>query len=199
MKLNKILIPGLLLMLLTVTLAACGDNAATTGPAAAPTTAAMTTAVMTTAAMTSMPAMTTAVMTTPAATTAAMPSMAVMTTPAATTMAPVTGMAAMTTPAAMTTGAAGATQAMSGKTMEISISDFSFSPDTLTIPVGTKVIWTNKDSVGHTVTSDDTGGLLKSSLIEQNKTYEYTFDKAGTYAYHCEPHPFMKARIIVQP
>jgi amicyanin len=83
--------------------------------------------------------------------------------------------------------------------MEISITNFSFSPDTITIPVGTKVTWTNKDSVGHTVTSDDTGGVLKSPLIEQNKTFEYTFDKAGTYAYHCTPHPFMKAKIIVTP
>ncbi|OJV98368.1 MAG: hypothetical protein BGO39_16255 [Chloroflexi bacterium 54-19] len=114
-------------------------------------------------------------------------------------------MPAMTTSAAMTTSTAMTTAAMTSgsgssnsKTMEINIDNFSFMPDTLTIPVGTKVIWTNKDSVGHTVTSDDSGGPLKSPLIDQGKTFEFTFDKAGTYSYHCEPHPFMKGKIIVQ-
>ena len=197
MKFNKGLNILAILLLLTITLAACGDNTATTAPAAAPTTgAAMTTAAMTTAAMMTTPAaMTTAAMTTPAATTSAT-TMAPMTT-ASTTMAPMTSMPAMTT-AAMTTTSAGSGQAASGKMMEITISNFSFMPDTLTVPVGTKVVWTNKDSVGHTVTSDDTGGPLKSPLIDQGKTFEFTFDKAGTYSYHCTPHPFMKGTVIVR-
>jgi amicyanin len=102
----------------------------------------------------------------------------------------------MTTGPAMTTTVAGAA---SGKVMQVTIADFKFAPESLTIPVGTKVIWTNNDSVSHTVTGDDTGSPLKSDLIPQGKTFEYTFSKAGTYAYHCTPHPFMKATIIVTP
>lgn len=202
MKLNKAIGFLAILAVLILTLAACGDNSPTTGPVAAPTTAAMTSAAATTAAMTSTAAMTTAAMTTPAATTAAMTSMAAMTTAAPTTAA-MTSMTAMTsmaaTSAAATSSAATTQAAAGGKAMEITISDFNYMPDTLTVPVGTKVTWINKDSVAHTVTSDDSGGPLKSSLIDQNKTFEYTFDKAGTYAYHCEPHPFMKAKIVVQP
>ena len=81
-------------------------------------------------------------------------------------------------------------------TMNITIQGFAFSPATMTIPVGTKVIWTNKDSVAHTVTSDS-GGVLNSALIPQNTTFEFTFTTAGTFSYHCTPHPNMKANIIV--
>ncbi len=38
--------------------------------------------------------------------------------------------------------------------MNVSIVDFSFSPNAITIPVGGKVTWTNNGSVLHTVTSD---------------------------------------------
>lgn len=186
MKLSKkITFLGLVLLLVSLVLAACGDNTSTpnSAPAAAPTTAAPTTAAMTTGAV-----ITTSAAMTTAASTAAM-------TPGA-SMAAMTPSAAMTTGAAITTSAA---MASSGKEMQITISDFKFAPDTITIPVGTKVIWTNKDSVGHTVTGDDTSGPLKADLIPQGKTFEYTFDKAGTYAYHCTPHPFMKATIIVTP
>src|SRR5206468_4126059 len=109
--------------------------------------------------------MTTAAAMTTGASMAAMTTSAAMTTPAsmttgtATTMAamtPGTTMAAMTTGSAMTTPAAAAPT--SGKVMEINIADFKFAPDTLTIPAGTKVIWTNKDSTAHTVTSDNSGG-----------------------------------------
>jgi amicyanin len=173
-----------LVLLLSLLLAACGDNTATTVPvpAAAPTTAAM---VMSPG--TSMSAMTTAM------TTSAAMTMAAMTTPATTTTTAAATMAAMTTAAPATTTAAAA----SAKVIEINIADFKYAPETITIPVGTKVIWTNKDSSAHTVTSDESGGPLKSPLFDQGKTFEYTFDKAGTYAYHCEPHPFMKGKIVV--
>ncbi|MDB5080680.1 MAG: plastocyanin [Chloroflexi bacterium] len=173
-----------LVLLLSLLLAACGDNTATTvpAPAAAPTTAAM---VMSPG--TSMSAMTTAM------TTSAAMTMAAMTTPATTTTTAAATMAAMTTAAPATTTAAAA----SAKVIEINIADFKYAPETITIPVGTKVIWTNKDSSAHTVTSDESGGPLKSPLFDQGKTFEYTFDKAGTYAYHCEPHPFMKGKIVV--
>lgn len=81
-------------------------------------------------------------------------------------------------------------------TVNITIQNFAFSPATITIPVGTKVIWTNKDSMAHTVTSDS-GDMLKSALIPQNTTFEFTFTTAGTFSYHCTPHPNMKANIVV--
>lgn len=79
---------------------------------------------------------------------------------------------------------------------EIEIKDFAFSPETLTVKVGDKVTWTNRDSVGHTATADD--GSFDTSILSTGQSGSVTFDKAGTYAYHCTPHPKMKATIIVQ-
>lgn len=79
--------------------------------------------------------------------------------------------------------------------VEVAIQNFSFSPAELTVPKGATVIWTNKDSAGHTVTGD--AGGLASALLNQGAQYRFTFDTSGTFSYHCAPHPFMKATIRV--
>ncbi len=83
------------------------------------------------------------------------------------------------------------------KTYNINIQNFKFSPATLIIKKGEAIVWTNMDSVRHTVTSDS-GNELDSSLLSTQQTYSHTFTKTGTYAYHCTPHPNMKATIIVE-
>lgn len=114
-----------------------------------------------------------------------------------------------TTAATPTTGTtstptATATQAGNAQTVMI-ITDtsgsFAFSPTPLTIKVGTTVTWKNTTSVGHTVTSDDGKSFdsgTTNPIAPQSGTFSFTFTKAGTFAYHCEIHPFMKATIIVQ-
>ncbi len=79
----------------------------------------------------------------------------------------------------------------------VSISNFSFSPATMTIPAGTTVTWTNKDSVSHNVVSDD-GALFDSGILRQNASFSYTFTKSGAVPFHCSPHPGMKGTIFVQ-
>jgi plastocyanin len=81
-------------------------------------------------------------------------------------------------------------------TMQVTIQNFAFSPQTITVTPGTTVIWTNKDSVNHTVTSD-TGAWPDSGSLATNQTFSHTFAKAGTYPYHCAIHPSMTARVIV--
>src|SRR5579884_1254050 len=78
---------------------------------------------------------------------------------------------------------------------------FAFSPATLTVKVGTTVIWTNTTSAPHTVTSDDGKTFDSGSsnpVSPQGGTFKFTFTKPGTYTYHCQFHPYMKATIIVQ-
>ena len=75
------------------------------------------------------------------------------------------------------------------------IQNFSFQPPKLTVKKGTTVTWTNKDSVGHTVTGDNGGPA--SALISQGQSYSFTFDTVGTFAYHCQPHPMMKGTVEV--
>ncbi len=79
----------------------------------------------------------------------------------------------------------------------IKIEGFAFNLNSMTIGVGTTVKWMNKDSVAHTVTSDS--GKFESGLLNNGQTWEYTFKEAGTYEYHCTPHPSMKGTIIVKP
>ena len=73
---------------------------------------------------------------------------------------------------------------------------YGFNPSTLTIRVGTTVIWKNVSSAPHTVTSDD-GQTFDSSNIAVGGTFRFTFKTAGTFSYHCNIHPYMRATIVV--
>ena len=81
-------------------------------------------------------------------------------------------------------------------TQTVTISDFAFSPATVTIAAGDTVTWTNTDPVVHTATS--TSGAFDSGDIAQGDTFSFTFTTPGTYDYFCTPHPTMTGRIVVQ-
>ena len=74
---------------------------------------------------------------------------------------------------------------------------YSFQPATLSIKMGTQVEWLNTSDAPHTVTSDAAGDFNSASNITQNQTFKFTFTKAGTFPYHCNIHPYMKATITV--
>jgi plastocyanin len=78
----------------------------------------------------------------------------------------------------------------------VSIENFNIVPATLTVAVGTTVVWTNHDDVEHTVTASDSG--FSSPAIQTDGQYSYTFTTPGTYSYFCAIHPFMTAKVIVQ-
>jgi plastocyanin len=79
---------------------------------------------------------------------------------------------------------------------EVKIDNFSFGPETLTVPVGTTVTWTNRDDIPHTVVSTD--GVFKSKVRDTDEKFSYRFAKAGTYPYYCSVHPKMTGKIVVQ-
>lgn len=93
----------------------------------------------------------------------------------------------------MTTAPTGAT-ASSGTT--VSIAGFAFSPNELHAKVGDTITWTNNDSMSHTVTSDT--DAFDSGTLAPGKTFTHTFTTAGTFAYHCNIHPSMSAKVIVE-
>jgi len=75
-----------------------------------------------------------------------------------------------------------------------------FSPATFTVRVGDSVTWFNGDVMEHTVTSDaGTPVAFDSPLLNSGDTFTFTFTQAGTYAYHCAPHPTMTGTIIANP
>ena len=79
---------------------------------------------------------------------------------------------------------------------EVKIDNFSFGPQTLTVPVGSTVTWTNRDDIPHTSVSTD--GLFKSKVMDTDEKFSYTFAKAGTYAYYCSIHPKMTGQVVVK-
>ncbi|HTW97027.1 MAG TPA: cupredoxin family copper-binding protein [Candidatus Methylomirabilis sp.] len=76
----------------------------------------------------------------------------------------------------------------------VSIQNFSFNPSSLTVSVGTTVVWTNNDPVPHQIGSDS----FNSSPLSQGGTFSHKFTTAGTYDYHCTIHPSMTGTITVQ-
>ena len=105
------------------------------------------------------------------------------------------GTTTTTSSAASSTTAADAVPA-GGTT--VSIKDFAFAPASLTVKVGDTVTWTNDDDSAHTATSDDkVTPEFDAGDIATSKTGTVTFDKAGTYAYHCEFHGNMHGTIVV--
>jgi len=73
---------------------------------------------------------------------------------------------------------------------------WTYGPAVLKVSKGTVVTIVNRGKEFHTVTSDDPGRLFDIS-IDANKTVLFTFDKVGTFAYHCGVHPQMTGVIQV--
>jgi plastocyanin len=80
----------------------------------------------------------------------------------------------------------------------VAISNFAFSPAEISVPVGTKVTWTNNDSAAHTVTADDLKAF-DSGQLGQGATFSFTFTTVGVFPYHCANHAMMKAKVTVTP
>lgn len=81
-------------------------------------------------------------------------------------------------------------------TVTVKMINFTYSPDPLTVPVGTSVRWVNYDDDQHNVVSDDKS--FKSKLLDKNQEYSYTFTKKGTYRYICSIHPKMVGKVTVE-
>jgi plastocyanin len=79
----------------------------------------------------------------------------------------------------------------------VMVMNYSFMPASITVSAGTKVTWTNDDTVAHTVTSSG-GGPLNSPSIAPNSSWSYTFATPGTYRYFCAIHPNMTGTVTVQ-
>lgn len=93
-----------------------------------------------------------------------------------------------------------ATPASSDVPNVITVKNFAFSPDTLTVRTGTTVTWVNQDEAVHQIDTD--GGVpvtFTSPSLDKGASYEFTFTQPGTYAYHCTIHPAMKGTVIVEP
>jgi plastocyanin len=89
-----------------------------------------------------------------------------------------------------------ATDQPSAANVAVKIDNFVFGPQTITVPVGTTVTWTNSDDIPHTTVSTD--GVFKSKVMDTDEKFSYTFTKAGTYPYYCSVHPKMTGQVVVK-
>lgn len=89
-----------------------------------------------------------------------------------------------------------ASNSTASQTSSVAIKDMAFSPANISVKKGTKVTWTNDDSVGHSVISENDGGP-HSSVLSKGQSYSFTFDAAGTFNYICGVHPSMKGKVTV--
>src|SRR2546423_10938035 len=78
----------------------------------------------------------------------------------------------------------------------VRLAAYKFATDTVTIAAGQAGRWVHDDPVEHTWTFD--GAEPGSPPIPANGSFVHRFDRAGRYAYHCTPHPFMKGVVIVK-
>jgi plastocyanin len=79
---------------------------------------------------------------------------------------------------------------------QVSIDNFTFSPQTLNVSSGQTVVWLNRDDVPHSVVSTDKH--FKSELLDTDEKFSFTFTKPGEYSYFCGIHPHMTGKIVVK-
>ena len=86
-------------------------------------------------------------------------------------------------------GAAGIPfSALAGVTTNVSVVDFTYVPDTVTINAGDTVNWVWNGAF-HSSTSDTTPNPLWDSQVHSTPfSFSYAFTNSGVYTYHCTVH-----------
>ena len=91
---------------------------------------------------------------------------------------------------------------MEAGAVNIEIKLFGFKPGEVEVPVGTTVVWTNRDNIGHSITQGtppDPAGAFDSGFINQGQTFSFTFSEPGDYHYFCRRHNSMTGLVRVVP
>lgn len=78
----------------------------------------------------------------------------------------------------------------------VSIDNFRFTPEEVTVATGAQVTWTNHDDVPHTVVSTDKA--FTSPALDTNDEFTHAFPTPGRFGYYCSMHPRMTGVVIVR-
>lgn len=79
----------------------------------------------------------------------------------------------------------------------VTIDNFVFTPKSVTVAAGTRVVFINHDDIPHTVVGAG-ATKFKSPPLDTDDKFSVTLDKPGTYTYFCSLHPMMTGTIVVQ-
>ena len=92
-----------------------------------------------------------------------------------------------------------------GEEKKVEIGKKGFTPDRIEVKVGQKVTWTNTTDQDHSVTSNERvpgdaqeKPMFDSGLIKPGGSWEYSFEKAGNYGYHCSKDKTMSGMVVVK-
>jgi plastocyanin len=104
----------------------------------------------------------------------------------------------------------GAAAALPIEDKTVSITDKGFSPQSVEVVVGQKVVWKNATEKEHTVTAkgkpagegqdekEKDKPLFDSGPIKPGTSWEHTFTKEGTYSYYCTMEKNMTGTVVVK-
>jgi plastocyanin len=80
--------------------------------------------------------------------------------------------------------------------IQVTIDNFSFTPQQITVKAGDTVTWANHDDIPHTVTS--TTKAFNSKALDTDDNFAFTFTTPGSFSYFCALHPHMTGSIVVE-
>lgn len=70
--------------------------------------------------------------------------------------------------------------------IELAIADDTFTPKSMSVPLGATVVWNRSGTHPHTVTADN--GSFDSGVLRAGQGFEHTFTQPGSFAYYCDVH-----------
>lgn len=76
------------------------------------------------------------------------------------------------------------------------LGDMAYEPNPIELLVMDSVSWTNDDLTAHSVTAIE--GEFDSGIMQQDETFDYTFDRVGGFGYYCMLYPSMVGREVVR-
>jgi plastocyanin len=78
----------------------------------------------------------------------------------------------------------------------VTIDNFTFEPQRLTVRAGTTVTWVNQDDIPHALASN--AKVFKSKALDTDDKFSFMFATPGVYDYFCSMHPHMTGTIVVE-
>jgi plastocyanin len=82
------------------------------------------------------------------------------------------------------------------KPVEVFVQFSAYGPSQLDVLPGQTVLWSNVSARTHTVTSNT--GLFDSDDIHPDQSFTFTFNRPGTYQYHCTIHSSIRGEVDVR-
>lgn len=86
-------------------------------------------------------------------------------------------------------------------TVVVNIAKMKYDTPEVRIKPGDTVVWINQEAMPHNIAFKKgvvAEGDFKGEMLKKDQAYAITFNEAGSYEYHCTPHPFMRATVVVE-